>query len=166
LDAPSSLPRALVDHLRAGKTMQIASSSSAGPRVFSVWYAVSDDFSRLVFISNRNRHHSREFALNPQAGGTIVAIELEGLGQKVEGVSFFGEVSEPGGDDLVVAYRIYADKWPQVRGMFSVADIAAGSTDMRVYDVAIKQWVFFSEREYPESPRQEFQGVNQNMDSV
>jgi uncharacterized protein YhbP (UPF0306 family) len=153
-------PHALVAHLEAGKLMQLASLSSDGPRVFSVWYAIGDDANSLVFISNRHRNHSEEFARDARAGGTIVAIELKGLGQKVEGVSFFGKITEPQGESLAAAYRAYAEKWPIVQEMFSIADVAAGKTDMCVYKLIVSQWIFFSEREYPDSPRQEFEGAH------
>lgn len=160
----TGLPQALLRHVEDGKLMQLASISNDGPRVFSVWYAVSDDMSSIIFISNRNRNHSLEYARDPRAGGTIVAIALEGLGQKVEGVSFSGTVREATGEDMAVSYETYAAKWPIVRQMFDAADVAAGRTDMRVYRLDVEQWIFFSEREYPDSPRQEFPGGSHNVD--
>jgi hypothetical protein len=152
------LPDALIRHVKAGNLMQLGSVTDAGPRIFSVWYAATNDMSSIVFISNRTRNHSIEFARDPRVGGTIVAIELEGLGQKVEGVSFFGEANEATDSALAETYETYAERWPTVRGMFSVADVVANKTDMRVYTVGIRKWVFFSEREYPTAPRQEFDG--------
>lgn len=135
------------------KLAQFASNTAHGPRVFSAWYAYDPTTSSIIFTSNKNRNHSHEWELDARAGGTILGVTPEGLGQKVEAVSFFGTISVATSDRLRQVYDIYASKWPQVRGMIPVDAVDAGISDMRFYELIVTEWVLFSEINRPDGPR-------------
>ncbi|WP_109507950.1 pyridoxamine 5'-phosphate oxidase family protein [Nocardioides speluncae] len=136
------------------KLAQLASMSMAGPRVFSVWYAYLPDRDAIIFASNRNRNHSREWVADPRVGGTVTGEIPDGLGDKVEAVSFFGEVRELSGAELTELSSVYGARWPNAEQMFPLADVESGTVDMRFYLIEVSEWVLFSEVDFPHSPRQ------------
>lgn len=150
MDAAESVRRIMSDQ----KLAQLASTSEHGPRVFSAWYAFLPDRHAIVFASNRNRHHSREWAVDPRIGGTVTGQIPDGLGDKVEAVSFFGQVRELAGAELADLSAAYAERWPNAEAMFPLADVESGAVDMRFYLVEVAEWVLFSEVDFPDAPRQ------------
>lgn len=136
------------------KLAQLASSSENGPRVFSAWYAFLPDRHAIVFASNRNRHHSREWAIDPRVGGTVTGQVPDGLGDKVEAVSFFGQVRELANTELAELAAAYTERWPNAAEMFPITDVRSGAVDMRFYLVEVSEWVLFSEIDFPDAPRQ------------
>src|SRR5690348_13996395 len=102
----------------------------------SVWYAPSDDCRRLYFTSRDTRVHSGNIRKNGKVAGSIVAIDLEGLGQKVQGVFLSGTATECDAQSGPVWYEAYRRRWPQVITMFSAADIASARTPMRMYEIS------------------------------
>ena len=150
------LEQLIREYLATGQLMQVASSREAQPWQAHVWYAFSPDLKRLVFTSNKSRRHSADVRDNPMVSCAIVAIPLEGLGQKVRGLVLEGSASEAAGDDLDICYELYASKWPNVRSMFSAQDIHQDATPMRMYDVRPTRFVLFDEEHYASSPRQEY----------
>lgn len=143
------------EYLRAGKLLHLACSSNAALWMCHVWYAVGDRPNVLIFTSNKARRHSKEIRHNPIVAGGVVAMDLEGLGQKVRGLSFEGRAEEVIGEAIEKAYDYYAQRWPQVRTMFTSADIQSNLVDMRMYRVELVKAVLFDEVNYPGNPRQE-----------
>lgn len=142
-------------HLASGKLLHLASQSNRVLWMCHVWYAVGDRINELVFTSNRTRRHSQEIERDPVIAGGIVPIQLEGLGQKVQGMAFEGTVIEATGSDLERVYELYAIRWPTVRQMFTASAVRSGATDMRLYSVNISRLVLFDEVNFPSSARQE-----------
>lgn len=151
-----SISEHISDYLAAGKLLQLATVDEAGkPNVVHVWYATMDGASRLVFTSNKSRFHSGHIRENGLSAGAIIAIELQGLGQKVQGLTFSGRAVEAVGELSRSAYEAYAAKWPQVTAMFSAEDIQSDATPMRMYVVEVSEYVLFDEVRYPSQPRQQ-----------
>jgi uncharacterized protein YhbP (UPF0306 family) len=140
--------------LDAGKLMYLATTDGSRLAMCSVWYAKSSDYSTLYFTSRDSRHHSGNIRMNGMVSGSVVTIQLEGLGQKTQGVFFTGTAVETSGEELAEAYRLYSSKWPQVREMFTADDVAAGTTPMRMYAVTVGEYVWIDEVNNNGEPRQ------------
>jgi uncharacterized protein YhbP (UPF0306 family) len=154
-DVVTELENLVREYLRAGKLMQLATVSNSQPWQSQLWYAFADDLQTVVFTSNQARRHSRELETNPRVACAVLATELTGLGQKVRGLTFEGIATEASGPNIEATYELYARRWPNVREMFSAAEMSTGSTAMRMYDVRVDGYVLFDEVNYPASPRQE-----------
>jgi uncharacterized protein YhbP (UPF0306 family) len=154
-DVDGELGKLVSDYLNDGRLVHIASVSSGKPWVTHVWYAVGPGQYSVVFTSNKSRRHSREIRFNPDVSGGVVAIDLEGLGQKVRGLSFEGKAHEATGDEIGLAYEAYATRWPQVREMFSAKEIETAASNMRMFIVRPSRIVLFDEVNFPTDPRQE-----------
>jgi uncharacterized protein YhbP (UPF0306 family) len=151
------VPQLIRNYLKDGRLMQLATVAADGhPWVAHVWYAISADLCELVFASNVSRNHSQHIRTNPAVAGGVVAIPLEGLGQKVRGLSFAGVASEGSGDRGRAAYELYAGRWPNVRAMFAADDVDSDATPMRMYIVTVETYVLFDEVHFPSQPRQEY----------
>ena len=151
-------PRALfVDYMQMGKLLQLATSSDGRPWVCHVWYGWDKDQSSVIFMSRRTRRHCLELAANPQVAGAVVAIPLEGLGQRVTGARFEGLATPVAGPELEHVYSLYAERWPQVQRLAPISSLRESAEDGPwFYVVKIGRAVLFDEVHFPDSPRQEF----------
>jgi uncharacterized protein YhbP (UPF0306 family) len=143
------------DYLHTGKLLHLASSLNNTLWMCHVWYAMGESPQELIFTSNKSRRHSKEIKNNPIVAGGVNTMNLEGLGQKVQGLSFEGLAEEAVGEKMKSAYSFYAKRWPQVRTMFTSDDIEFSRVDMRMFRVKITRVVLFDEVNYPSNPRQE-----------
>lgn len=142
-------------YLKDGKLLYLATFVNTTPWVCHVWYSLGWMPNSVVFTSNLGRRHSSDIRVNPIVAGGIVAIETEGLGQKVRGLSFEGRAFEATENKLALAYDAYASRWPKVRDMFSLKDVESGVSAMRMYVVEFSRMVLFDEVNFPDGPRQE-----------
>jgi len=143
------------NYLHQGQLLHLSTQSNEGLWMCHVWYAIGSDYKELIWTSNYSRRHSKEIRHNTAVAGGVVAIELDGLGQDVRGLSFQGQAEELTGDNVIDAYDHYAERRPNVRDMFSPADIQAGETDNRMYKVDVKRFALWDEVNYPQDPKQE-----------
>lgn len=133
----------LVDYVRCGKLMQLATLDKAGnPWMCNVWYASSFLPDSLYFVSRPTREHSGHIHANPHVAGSIVTIALDGFGQTVQGVTFTAHATDLTGDDT--ATTIFTRRWPAA---------AAGIADMKLFELQITEWILFDELNYPDEPR-------------
>lgn len=145
----------LEEYVTGGKLMQITTLGSDGaPQTCSVWYVSHFASDALRWISRHDRVHSANVRVDSRVSGAIVSIPLEGLGQTVRGVSFVGQARElpVAGIDQEIAE--FVARWPAAAGALNAADLAAGRTPTRLYEVKITQWVLFDEEHFPGEPRQ------------
>ncbi|MDX6269288.1 MAG: hypothetical protein QOD28_511 [Acidobacteriota bacterium] len=154
-DNNESLRELVLEYLRSGKVLHLASLSNDTMWMCHVWYAVGGGPEEIIFTSNKSRRHSRDIRNNSVVAGGVVAIDLEELGQKVRGLSFEGRAEETTGDAMERAYNLYAKRWPQVKKMFTAKQIRSDATDMRMYRVQLTRVVLFDEVNFPDNPRQE-----------
>ena len=97
MDKPANEPdeRPLLrNYVSDGKLMQLATISASGaPWLTHCWYAADSELN-LIFMSKADRRHSTDIRGNERVAGGIIAITLDGLGQKVRGVSFEGTAEQ------------------------------------------------------------------------
>lgn len=151
-------PQLLREYVKQGMLMQICTVSRDGaPWLAHCWYAADRDLN-LIFMSKNGRRHSKEILENGRVAGGIIAIQLEGLGQKVRGVTYEGVAKAVESNDLDTAYSTYSGRWPQVEDMVSIEKIRAGESDNRLWRIEPSVFVLFDEINFPEDPRRELRG--------
>ena len=96
--------------LRRHHLLSIATVSDRGAWCASCFYAWDEEKNTLVITTDPETRHGAEFRANPAVAGTI-ALETKRVGC-IRGVQFTGIVSEPEGDDLRRARRIYLKRFP------------------------------------------------------
>ncbi|MBR9906039.1 MAG: hypothetical protein GYB15_20615 [Gammaproteobacteria bacterium] len=128
-----------------GKIAQFASQSVLGPRVFNAWYAFDRQTSGIIMTTSKSTNHVREWEERPLAGGTILGIQPDGLGQRGEAVSFFGNAMEVVGVDLERVYSVYSEKWPRILTMVPLEAVVNSEGGMRFYEIRVSEWVLYSE---------------------
>ncbi len=90
--------------------LSIATVSERGPWCASCFYAWDEENNTFVVTTDPETRHGAEFRSNPTVAGTI-ALETRRVG-RIRGAQFTGTVSEPEGDDLKRARRIYLRRFP------------------------------------------------------
>jgi uncharacterized protein YhbP (UPF0306 family) len=90
--------------------MTIASCVDSTPYCANLFYALADDGTSLVFISDRKTRHITEVLLNPRVAGSIV-LETETVGQ-IQGLQFCGTVVELSGKARLKARLAYLKRFP------------------------------------------------------
>ena len=90
--------------------LSIATVSDQGPWCASCFYAWDEENNTLVVTTDPGTRHGAEFRANPLVAGTI-ALETKRVG-RIRGVQFSGTVSEPEGEALKRARRIYLRRFP------------------------------------------------------
>ncbi|MBG0818378.1 pyridoxamine 5'-phosphate oxidase family protein [Planomonospora sp. ID82291] len=150
-------PRALLeDYVTGGTLMQLATLGADGaPLACSLWYHPHFAPDMLRWISRHDRAHSRNLAADSRVAGAIVAIDLDGLGQTVRGVSFTGRARELPAVGIEEQISAFIARWPAAAGALDPARLAARQSPTRLYEVTITGWVLFDEENFPDQPRQE-----------
>jgi uncharacterized protein YhbP (UPF0306 family) len=96
--------------LRRHHLLSIATVSDSGPWCASCFYAWDEENNTLVITTDPVTRHGTEFRSNPCVAGTI-ALETKRVG-RIRGAQFTGTISEPEGDALARARRIYLRRFP------------------------------------------------------
>ena len=96
--------------LRRHHLLSIATVSDRGPWCASCFYAWDEENNSLVITTDAETRHGSEFRSNPAVAGTI-ALETWRIG-RIRGVQFTGIISEPEGEDLSRARKIYLRRFP------------------------------------------------------
>jgi uncharacterized protein YhbP (UPF0306 family) len=142
----------LRSYVSGAKLMQVATAQGDRPWIAHVWFA-SDVNLDLYFVSNIGRRHSEDIRANSRVAGGIVDIHLEGLGQKIVGVTFDGSATQLEGDALQEGFVVYAQRWPQVREAIPLDAMFSGKSANRIYRIHVDEFVLFDEVNFAESPR-------------
>lgn len=143
----------LTKYVTTGKLMQVASIDADGmPMLCHVWYAATFSPDRLYFISRHDRDHSVNIRANSQVSGGIVAIELTGLGQKVQGVTFKGTATQLPIENLDASLALFHDRWPAARNIINSVNLVNGETPSRLYEIRISEWRLFDDKNFPSDP--------------
>ncbi len=90
--------------------LSIATVSERGPWCASCFYAWDEVNNTLVITTDPATRHGSEFRSNPSVAGTI-ALETRRIG-RIRGAQFTGTVSEPAGEALSSARKIYIRRFP------------------------------------------------------
>ena len=150
------MPRQLLEqYVRAGKLMQLATVRPDGsPAVCNVWYDPHFAPDLLRFISRHDRAHSFDIRADPRVAGSIIAIQLEALGQTVTGVTFTGIARQLDTVGIEPEIEAFVQRWPAAGHAIDPDRLARNETPTRIYEVAVRQWILFDEVRFPDEPRQ------------
>ena len=96
--------------LRHHHLLSIATVSERGPWCASCFFAWDEENNSLVLTTDPATRHGAEFRSNPSVAGTI-ALETKRIG-RIRGAQFTGTVSEPAGEELARARKIYLRRFP------------------------------------------------------
>lgn len=90
--------------------LSIATVSERGPWCASCFFAWDEENNTLVITTDPVTRHGTELRSNPSVAGTI-ALETMRVG-RIRGAQFTGTVSEPAGEELSRARKIYLRRFP------------------------------------------------------
>jgi uncharacterized protein len=102
--------RRIVKFLRRHHVLTLATSSGNEPWCASCFYVYMPDENILVFTSDPETRHAKEFLTNPEVAGSVV-LETMIIGM-IRGVQFRGRVTTPSGDLELKARRAYLLRFP------------------------------------------------------
>lgn len=100
----------IVKFFRKHHVLTIATSVENEPWCASCFYVFLEEEDSLVFTTDGNTRHGKEFLMNPSVSGSVV-LETMIIG-KIRGIQFSGIVSEPGGELLEKAKNAYIKRFP------------------------------------------------------
>ena len=146
----------LEQQVTAGKVVQLATLDGDGsPYVCNVWFASAFTPDRLWFISRPNRLHCANIRADARVAGAIVAIELDALGQPVQGVAFKGTARELPNTGINEQTQHYVPRGPKAANAIDPQRLANGEAHHRVYEISVASWVLYDEANFGKDPRQE-----------
>jgi len=90
--------------------LSIATISERGAWCASCFFAWDEENNTLVITTDPATRHGTELRGNPSVAGTI-ALETMRVG-RIRGAQFTGTVSEPAGEELSRARKIYIRRFP------------------------------------------------------
>lgn len=95
---------------RKHHVLTIATSTDAGPWCANCFYVYLEEENALVFTTDSDTRHGREFLINKLVAGSVV-LETNVIG-KIRGIQFRGIVSEPEGELASSAREAYLRRFP------------------------------------------------------
>jgi uncharacterized protein YhbP (UPF0306 family) len=100
----------VVKFLRKHHVLTIATTVENEPWCANCFYVYLEEENALVFTTDTDTRHGKEFIKNPLVAGSVV-LETMIVG-KIRGIQFQGLVSEPEGKMLSKAKWAYLKKFP------------------------------------------------------
>jgi len=100
----------IIKFFRKHHVLTIATSSGNEPWCANCFYSYMEDENSLVFTTDAETRHGKEFLVNALVAGTVV-LETMIIG-KIRGIQFTGTVSEPDGEMLRKAKSAYLKRFP------------------------------------------------------
>jgi uncharacterized protein len=100
----------IVKFFRKHHVLTIATTLNNEPWCANCFYVYLEDENSVVFTTDGDTRHGKEFVENPNVAGSVV-LETMVIG-KIRGIQFQGIVSEPDGDLLARAKRGYLKRFP------------------------------------------------------
>jgi uncharacterized protein len=102
--------RRIIKFLGKHHVLTIATTVENEPWCANCFYAYLEEENLLVFTTDEDTRHGKEFIKNPLVAGSVV-LETMVIG-RIRGVQFQGIVSEPEGELLTKAKWAYLKKFP------------------------------------------------------
>lgn len=90
--------------------LTVATCINGEPWCANCFYAYLKEKNALVFTTDPETRHGKEFRINTLVAGSVV-LETPVIG-KIRGIQFQAVVSEPQGDDLKLARKAYLKRFP------------------------------------------------------
>jgi len=100
----------IIRFLKKHHVLTVCTTVNNEPWCANCFYVYMEDSNTLVFTSDNDTRHGREFLINKEVAGTVVP-ETKIIG-KIRGIQFRGTVSLLQGDDLEKARRAYIKRFP------------------------------------------------------
>lgn len=100
----------IIKFFRKHHVLTIATSVGNEPWCANCFYAYLEAENALVFTTDTDTRHGREFTENPVVAGSVV-LETMIIG-KIRGLQFQGTVAEPEGELLSKAKSAYLKRFP------------------------------------------------------
>ena len=100
----------IITFLKKHHVMTLATSVDLQPWCANCFYVYLEEENAIVFTTDTDTRHGKEFLKNPLVAGSVV-LETMRLG-KIQGIQFQGVVSEPEGEMLSKAKWAYLKKFP------------------------------------------------------
>lgn len=147
LEAPRALTPAEYahEHLRAGRTMQLATVRQGRPAVCSVYYVPSDDDKAVYWTSIPERRHSQDIVADCHVAGAI-AVKTE---QPVMGLQFSGTAEVVSDlDEMKRVMDDYSTKYDG-QGKDLYDNTVAGTSQHKLYRLTIESLELFDMVHYP-----------------
>jgi uncharacterized protein YhbP (UPF0306 family) len=100
----------IIKFFRKHHVLTIATTVGNEPWCANCFYVYLEDINSLVFTTDAETRHGKEFLKNPHVAGSVV-LETLVIG-RIRGIQFQGIISEPSGDLLEKAKREYLKRFP------------------------------------------------------
>ena len=100
----------IIKFFRRHHVLTIVTTVDNEPWCANCFYAYLEEENSLVFTTDADTRHGKEFLINPLVAGSVV-LETLVIG-KIRGIQFQGTVSEPEGELLNKAKWAYLKKFP------------------------------------------------------
>jgi uncharacterized protein len=100
----------IIKFFRKHNVLTIATAVDNKPWCANCFYVYLEEENALVFTTDSDTRHGKEFTENPDVAGSVV-LETMVIG-KIRGIQFQGIVSEPEGEILSKAKWAYLKKFP------------------------------------------------------
>jgi uncharacterized protein YhbP (UPF0306 family) len=104
------IDKRIISFFRKHHVLTIATSVENEPWCASCFYVYLEEENALVFTTDADTRHGKEFIINPSVAGTVV-LETVIIG-KIRGIQFRGIVSEPSDDQHARAKSSYLKRFP------------------------------------------------------
>ena len=104
------IDRRVIRFFRKHHVLTIATTVENEPWCANCFYVYLEEENALVFTTDSDTRHGKEFIKNPSVAGSVV-LETMIIG-KIRGIQFQGIVSEPEGEMLSKAKWAYLKKFP------------------------------------------------------
>ena len=109
-DGWKMIDKRIISFFKKHHVLTIATSVENEPWCASCFYVYLEEENSLVFTTDADTRHGKEFLLNPSVAGTVV-LETMILG-KIRGIQFRGIVSEPSDNQHARAKSSYLKRFP------------------------------------------------------
>jgi uncharacterized protein YhbP (UPF0306 family) len=109
-DGSPMIDERIVKFFRKHHVLTIATTVNNEPWCANCFYVYLEEENALVFTSDADTRHGKEFIINPRVSGSVV-LETMVIG-KIRGIQFSGMVSLAEGDLLDKARRKYLLRFP------------------------------------------------------
>jgi hypothetical protein len=100
----------IIKFFRRHHVLTIATAVGDEPWCANCFYTYLEEENSLVFTTDQDTRHGKEFLVNPLVAGSVV-LETMVIG-KIRGIQFQGTISEPEGELLQKAKWAYLKKFP------------------------------------------------------
>lgn len=100
----------IVRFLKKHHVLTVATTVNNEPWCANCFYVYIEDKNMLVFTTETDTRHGKEFLKNPFVAGSVV-LETPVVG-KIRGIQFQGTVSEPEGELLAQSKNAYLKRFP------------------------------------------------------